>query len=73
MKPNWPKRLNYPRSPTKRLKGVPSWCWPKKSMACVDANLRRMKLHFIPFTAQTRMSGVDFDGREVRKGAADAD
>ncbi len=28
--------------------------------------------HFIPFTAQTRMSGVDFDGHEVRKGAADA-
>jgi potassium-transporting ATPase ATP-binding subunit len=28
--------------------------------------------HFIPFTAQTRMSGVDFDGREVRKGATDA-
>ncbi len=27
---------------------------------------------FIPFTAQTRMSGVDYDGREVRKGAADA-
>ena len=27
---------------------------------------------FIPFTAQTRMSGVDFDGREVRKGAVDS-
>src|SRR5689334_19333581 len=27
---------------------------------------------FIPFTAQTRMSGVDFDGRVVRKGAVDA-
>ncbi|MGC4096915.1 MAG: potassium-transporting ATPase subunit KdpB [Nitrospira sp.] len=27
---------------------------------------------FIPFTAQTRMSGVDLDGREIRKGAADA-
>jgi K+-transporting ATPase ATPase B chain len=27
---------------------------------------------FIPFTAQTRMSGVDFDGREIRKGAVDA-
>jgi K+-transporting ATPase ATPase B chain len=27
---------------------------------------------FVPFTAQTRMSGVDFDGREVRKGAVDA-
>ena len=27
---------------------------------------------FIPFTAQTRMSGVDIDGRRIRKGAADA-
>jgi len=27
---------------------------------------------FIPFTAQTRMSGVDFDGRQIRKGAVDA-
>jgi potassium-transporting ATPase ATP-binding subunit len=27
---------------------------------------------FIPFSAQTRMSGVDIDGREIRKGAPDA-
>jgi K+-transporting ATPase ATPase B chain len=27
---------------------------------------------FIPFTAQTRMSGVDMDGRDIRKGAVDA-
>jgi K+-transporting ATPase ATPase B chain len=27
---------------------------------------------FIPFTAQTRMSGVDIDGREIRKGALEA-
>ncbi|WP_430869829.1 potassium-transporting ATPase subunit KdpB [Cupriavidus basilensis] len=27
---------------------------------------------FVPFTAQTRMSGVDAGGRSVRKGAADA-
>jgi len=27
---------------------------------------------FVPFTAQTRMSGVDLDGRQIRKGAADA-
>jgi K+-transporting ATPase ATPase B chain len=27
---------------------------------------------FVPFTAQTRMSGVDLNGREVRKGAADS-
>ncbi len=28
-------------------------------------------MHFIPFTAQTRMSGVDFDGTSIRKGAPD--
>src|SRR5262245_8140087 len=27
---------------------------------------------FVPFTAQTRMSGADVDGRRIRKGAADA-
>ncbi len=27
---------------------------------------------FIPFTAQSRTSGVDFDGRSIRKGAAEA-
>ncbi|HWB87366.1 MAG TPA: potassium-transporting ATPase subunit KdpB [Bryobacteraceae bacterium] len=28
--------------------------------------------HFIPFTAQTRMSGVDLDSRSIRKGATDS-
>ncbi len=28
--------------------------------------------HFVPFSAQTRMSGVDMDGTSIRKGAADA-
>jgi K+-transporting ATPase ATPase B chain len=28
--------------------------------------------HFVPFTAETRMSGVDVDGRRIRKGAAAA-
>ncbi len=28
--------------------------------------------HFIPFSAQTRMSGVDMDGASIRKGASDA-
>ena len=27
---------------------------------------------FIPFSAETRMSGIDWDGREIRKGAHDA-
>jgi K+-transporting ATPase ATPase B chain len=26
---------------------------------------------FVPFSAHTRMSGIDFDGRQIRKGAAD--
>jgi potassium-transporting ATPase ATP-binding subunit len=39
--------------------------------------IRGRELHglgaqFIPFSAQTRMSGVDFEGRRIRKGAADA-
>jgi K+-transporting ATPase ATPase B chain len=29
-------------------------------------------VHFVPFSAQTRMSGVDLDGRQIRKGASDA-
>ena len=28
--------------------------------------------NFVEFTAQTRMSGLDLDGRQIRKGAADA-
>ena len=40
-------------------------------------DLRARDIHsigavFVPFTAQTRMSGVNFDHREIRKGAADA-
>ena len=27
---------------------------------------------FLPFSAETRMSGIDLDGREIRKGASDA-
>ena len=27
---------------------------------------------FVPFTAQTRMSGVDFEGKQIRKGSANA-
>ena len=35
--------------------------------------LRDLNAHFVPFTARTRMSGLDFSGgRKVRKGAADA-
>jgi K+-transporting ATPase ATPase B chain len=34
--------------------------------------MERLHARFIPFTAQTRMSGVDMDGTRIRKGAVDA-
>jgi K+-transporting ATPase ATPase B chain len=36
-----------------------------RELASLDAT-------FVPFTARTRMSGVDLDGRRIRKGAVDA-
>jgi K+-transporting ATPase ATPase B chain len=35
-------------------------------------DLEQLNATFVPFTAQTRMSGADLEGREIRKGAADA-
>jgi K+-transporting ATPase ATPase B chain len=35
-------------------------------------DMQSIKAEFVTFTAQTRMSGVNFDNREIRKGAADA-
>src|SRR6202011_225309 len=31
-----------------------------------------MGAHFVAFSAQTRLSGIDFDGSVIRKGAVDA-
>jgi potassium-transporting ATPase ATP-binding subunit len=44
----------------------------KERYALRVRDLHTTPLHFVPFTAQTRMSGVDLDGRVLRKGAADA-
>jgi K+-transporting ATPase ATPase B chain len=35
-------------------------------------DIEKLGAKFIPFSAQTRMSGVDLDGRVIRKGSADA-
>src|SRR5262245_29506621 len=35
-------------------------------------DVQQLHATFIPFTAQTRMSGVNLDGRRIRKGAVDA-
>lgn len=35
-------------------------------------NMAELKMEFIPFTARTRMSGVNYGGNEIRKGADDS-
>jgi K+-transporting ATPase ATPase B chain len=37
-----------------------------------EHDLTSVGAQFVPFTAQTRMSGVDYDGTRLRKGAGDA-
>jgi K+-transporting ATPase ATPase B chain len=37
-----------------------------------EHDMADLHAHFVPFTAQTRMSGVDLNGRQLRKGAGDA-
>jgi K+-transporting ATPase ATPase B chain len=37
-----------------------------------ERDIARLAATFVPFSAHTRMSGVDLNGRQVRKGAADA-
>lgn len=44
----------------------------KEQFGIRGRSLADKQMTFIPFTAKTRMSGVDFDGNEIRKGAADS-
>ena len=44
----------------------------KEQFGIRGREMEKLKAIFIPFTAKTRMSGVDFKDNEVRKGAADA-
>ncbi|MGN0152746.1 MAG: potassium-transporting ATPase subunit KdpB [Wujia sp.] len=44
----------------------------KEQFGIRKRDLQDKGMKFIPFTAVTRMSGVDYDGNEIRKGAADA-
>ncbi|MES2404277.1 MAG: potassium-transporting ATPase subunit KdpB, partial [Pseudomonadota bacterium] len=44
----------------------------KQKFGLRERQLEALHAQFIPFTAQTRMSGVDVEGRSIRKGALDA-
>src|SRR4029077_11452747 len=44
----------------------------KEKFGLRGRELRSHEAQFVPFSAQTRMSGVNLDGYEIRKGAVDA-
>jgi K+-transporting ATPase ATPase B chain len=44
----------------------------KEKYGLRERAMQDLDAHFVPFTAQTRMSGVNLDRREIRKGAAAA-
>src|SRR5213596_3795000 len=44
----------------------------KEKYSLRERDIQAMGAKFVAFSAQTRMSGVDLNGREIRKGAADA-
>ncbi|MCJ9753749.1 potassium-transporting ATPase subunit KdpB [Neorhizobium sp. BETTINA12A] len=44
----------------------------KEKYAIRGRDMAGLKATFVPFTAQTRMSGVDLEGSQIRKGAVDA-
>jgi len=44
----------------------------KEKFGLRERDIKSLGATFVPFSAHTRMSGVNFEGREIRKGAADA-
>jgi len=49
-------------------RSIVALCEAKYGLTTPDADGAEL----VPFTAQTRMSGIEWDGRSIRKGAADA-
>jgi K+-transporting ATPase ATPase B chain len=43
-----------------------------KTYGIREHDMTALQAEFVPFTAQTRMSGIDIDGQQLRKGAGDA-
>ena len=44
----------------------------KQRFGIRERDLKALGAQFVPFSAHTRMSGVDLEGRQIRKGAAEA-
>ena len=58
--------------PTRLPRGEALLSWPSNTVSEAAPSLRCRMQDFIAFSAQTRMSGVDLEGRQIRKGAPDA-
>ena len=67
------ERLYWRRWPMRRRRAAPSSCWRKRYRHQRGRDWRSSDANFVPFSAQTRMSGVDLpDDDRIRKGAVDA-
>ena len=65
-----PRRPSWRRSPTRRRRGARSSC--SRRSASTFASRPSAIDEFVPFTAVTRMSGLNVGDRQIRKGAADS-
>ncbi len=72
-RPSWPRPPGCPAWPTRpRRAAASSSCAPPSTAFRPRRPRTEATAEFVPFTAQTRMSGLDLDGRAVRKGAGSA-
>ena len=60
-------RAAQSRWPTRRPRAARSSCSPSNT-GCASASWPRTRPTFVPFTAQTRMSGIDYDGIAAAQG-----
>ena len=54
---SWPRWRSSPRSPTRRRRAARSWCWRRSASG--SASARHGEHVFVPFSATTRISGID--------------
>ena len=63
-----PTPRSSPRSPTRRRRGAASSCSPRSSYGLRERDVHALGAAFVRSRRQTRMSGVDLDGREHPQG-----
>ena len=69
---SWPMPRSSPRCRDETPEGRSIVVLAKEKYSIRGREMAPLHARFIPFTAQTRMSGVDVDGASIRKGAVDA-